>query len=222
MNVLCIATHPDDESLGCGGTLLRHRKNGDTLFWLIVTQAGEPLVTAEMSAIRAAQMKRIEEAFGFARVVRLGFPAAALDRVPEGDLIRGVAGAVADLSPDVIYMNHGGDAHSDHRVAFQACMAALKTFRLRRPVHRVLTYETLSETEQAPALGVSLPFQPTTFVDISAEIDRKVELMSIYTGEMQPFPFPREESAIRALARYRGAQAGVGYAEAFSLMREVW
>lgn len=220
MKVLAIATHPDDETLGCGGTLLRHMADGDSVHWLIVTEAKPNDFGHDFAAARPALIGKVADAYGFAGISELRFPAARLAEVAEKDLIQGFAQAIASVAPDVVYLNHGGDAHSDHRRAFAAAMAALKPFRSGKSVHRILAYETLSETEQAPA-GFGPHFVLNAFVDITPFLERKIALFDLYETERQPFPLPREASAIRALARLRGATIGVDSAEAFMLMREV-
>ena len=220
MNVLCIAPHPDDETLGCGGTLLRHIEDGDAVHWLIVTAAGAPAFDEDYAAAQNRQIDAVADAYGFAGVVRLGLPAAGLDQVPECDLIGALCEQVDALAPAAVYINHRGDAHSDHRITFDCAMAALKPFRTGPGIERILAYETLSETEQAPPLAANA-FLPNSFVAIGAQLERKLEILELYATELQPFPQPREASAVRALARLRGAAPGVEYAEAFMVMREV-
>jgi LmbE family N-acetylglucosaminyl deacetylase len=122
-----------------------------------------------------------------------------------------------DFEPEEVLLPHPGDAHSDHRVTFKAASACTKWFRYPS-VRRVLTYETLSETDAG--IDPVRVFQPTVFVDISDYLDRKIELMGIYESEMGEFPFPRSERALRAQAEICGAGAGFDVAEGFMLMRE--
>ena len=220
MKVLCIAPHPDDETLGCGGTLLRHIEDGDAVHWLIVTAAVAPAFDEDYAAAQNRQIDAVAEAYGFAGVVRLGLPAAGLDQVPERDLIGALREQVDAVAPAAVYINHRGDAHSDHRITFDCAMAALKPFRTGPGIERIVAYETLSETEQAPPLAANA-FLPNSFVAIGAQLERKLEILELYGTELQPFPLPREAGAVRALARLRGAALGVEYAEAFMVMREV-
>jgi LmbE family N-acetylglucosaminyl deacetylase len=103
---------------------------------------------------------------------------------------------------------------------FDATMSALKAFNRKRGVTRLLSFETLSSTEAAPA-NPSRAFLPNVFSDVTAFIERKLEIMALYETELQPFPLPRSLESIRALARYRGATVGLEYAEAFMLIREL-
>lgn len=217
MNVLVIAAHPDDETLGCGGTLLKHREAGDRVCWLVATDAHPPQWTPGVIARKAAEVERVAGAYGIQECVRLGLPAARLDTVPQVELIGRITEAVSQIRPALIYLVHGGDVHSDHRAVFTAAVSAIKPLSMARlGVQRILCYETLSSTEAAP----SPRFIPHVFSEITRFIDQKLAVMALYETERQPDPMPRGPSAIRALARYRGATIGVDYAEAFMMIRE--
>ncbi len=219
--ILAISTHPDDETLGCGGTLLRHRDAGDVLFWLIVTETHAPQWSQESIARRAKEVVQVAAQYGFEHTSKLGFPAARLDTVPQAELMDAIRGVVAEVRPEIVYLIHEGDVHSDHRAVFAAAMSVLKAFRMREwGVCRVLSYETLSSTEAAPVHPQRV-FLPQVYRDITPYLERKLEIMGLYESEVHTDPLPRGPSAIRALARYRGAAVGVEYAEAFMLIREV-
>jgi len=221
MRVMIVSTHPDDETLGCGGTLLKHRAAGDSLFWLIATQAHEPQWSAEIIRRREREIEQVAAAYGFKHVFHLGFPTVRVDTVPLEDVIAGIRGIVRKVQPDCVYLVHGGDVHSDHRIVFEATMAVLKPFYMRElGVRRVLSYETLSSTDAMPP-NSARSFVPNVFSDITAYIERKLEIMALYSTEVQSYPMPRAPESIRALARYRGATIGVEYAEAFMLIREL-
>ncbi len=221
MRVLTISAHPDDETLGCGGALLRHRAAGDSIFWLIVTQPYEPTWTAKTVERKALEVERVSEAYGVEKHFKLGFPTVRLDTYPQEELIGRIGEVVSEVGPEVVYVVHGGDVHTDHQVVFTSTMSVLKPFHLRRlAVRRVLCYESLSSTEAAPP-APDRAFIPQVFCDISSHIDRKIEILGMYETELQPDPMPRSASAVRALARYRGASISVEYAEAFMLIREV-
>ena len=221
MKVLAISVHPDDETLGCGGTLLRHVAEGDDLFWLVVSETHEPQWSAETIQIKAAEVVRVAEAYGVQHYFKLGLPSIRLDTLPLAEMIERIRDVIAEVRPEVVYLVHGGDVNSDHYVVFTATMSVLKTFYMRKwGVRRILSYETLSSTEAAPPQSYRA-FVPNVYRDITPYIERKVEIMGLYESESHPDPMPRGPSAIRALARYRGASIGVDYAEAFMLIREV-
>jgi len=218
MKTLVIAPHPDDEVLGLGGTLLRRKAEGAELAWLIVTG----ISTAngwkqDQVDLRAEEIARVKEFFGFDHVFKLDFPTTQLDRIPVGDLVSGIADAFKSFQPEEVFLPHPSDVHTDHRAVFDAAAACTKWFRYPS-VKRVLAYETLSESDFG--LGTELGFRPNVFVDIAPYLEGKLEAMNIYASEMAPFPFPRSHEALRALAKLRGAASGYQAAEAFQLLRE--
>ena len=221
MRVLVIAPHPDDETLGCGGSLLKHKANGDQLSWLIATRGHEPQWSAELLAQKEGEIGRVAAAYGFENTFRLKFPTIKLDAIPLEEIIAAIREAVADAKPDLVYVNHFGDVHSDHRVVFEATMSVLKPFySAKHGVKKVLSYEVLSSTDAMPA-NQARAFVPNVFVDVTEFLEEKLEIMSLYESEMQASPLPRALDSLRALARFRGASVGVEFAEAFMLVREV-
>lgn len=221
MRVLVISPHPDDETLGCGGTLLKHADRGDELFWIIVTSMStEAGFEIERVKRRDEELIAVSKAYGFREVIKLGFPAAGLDTVPKAGLIKRLSEAFSVLKPETIYLPHPGDIHSDHRAASEAALSAAKAFRCPW-IRRISAYETLSETEFAPPFA-SRAFLPNSFSDITGSLERKIEIMETYAGETGEHPFPRSRDSIRALAALRGATAGVKYAEAFMALKEIW
>jgi LmbE family N-acetylglucosaminyl deacetylase len=215
--VLVIAPHPDDETLGCGGTLLRMRSEGAQLGWLIVTGISESTGwPAERVRQRDAEIEQVARLIGFSEVFNLRLPTTRLDTLPMGELVAQFSAVFKSFAPQQVFLPHWSDVHTDHRVVFDAGAACAKWFRYPS-VRRVLAYETLSETEFALGSGA---FQPNYFVDIGNFLDGKLACMDVYRSESGPFPFPRSVEAIRALATLRGATAGFGAAEAFQLLRE--
>jgi len=220
-NILVISVHPDDETLGCGGTILKHKENGDAIFWLILTGPTEnhPYgFSKEMIQDRESEIKKISKMFGFQKTINLNFPTQLLDEINLRDIIVKIDQAVNDVKPNIVYLINRSDIHSDHRIGFDAAYSCTKNFR-KSFIDKILMYETLSETEFAPALSENA-FIPNVFVDVSDYMERKLEIMSIYSSEMMPDNLPRSHSAINALATYRGSRIGVQYAEAFMLLFE--
>lgn len=216
-----ICAHPDDETLGCGGTMLKHVAAGDEVTWAIVTQAHEPQWSSQTIELKSLEVDRVAEAYGVVRYVRLGFPSSRLDVTPRADLMDAIGGVVERDRPEMVYVVHPGDVHGDHEDVFEATLAVLKAFRMTTlGVRRVLAFETLSSTEASPPSS-ERAFVPTVFSEISDLLERKLEIMALYESEAQPDPLPRGPEAIRALARFRGATVGVQYAEAFRLVREL-
>ena len=221
MKVLCIAVHPDDETLGCGGTMLRHRQEGDDLYWLIVTRTHEPQWPLKTIKKKEAEVTAVAAAYEVEEVFWLGFPTVRLDTVPQAGLIDEIRGVIDKVCPEIVYLVHDGDVHTDHRAVFLATMSVLKTFYMNQwGVKSVYSYETLSSTEAAPPQFHRL-FIPNTYRNITPYLEKKIEIMALYESETQDDPMPRGPAAIRALARLRGAAIGVEYAECFTLIRDV-
>ena len=221
MRVLAISAHPDDETLGCGGTLLKHAAAGDKVFWLILTQPQGPQWSTEVVQAKAIEIEQVVQAYGMVDYFRLDFTSTRLDTVPKVELIARIREVISQTKPNIVYMVHHGDVHTDHHAAFTATMSVLKSFYMSHfGVSRVMCFETLSSTEAAPAT-LDRIFIPNVFNDISDYIERKIEIMSLFESEVQADPLPRGPSSIRALARHRGATVGIDYAEAFMLIREL-
>jgi LmbE family N-acetylglucosaminyl deacetylase len=216
--VIVISAHPDDETLGVGGTLLRHKENGDQIHWLIVTNIFESHGFSKERVIsRQLEISKVSDMFSFDKVVKLDYPTMKLDSTILFDLVNKISSVFLDIQPEIIYVLNRSDAHSDHRVIFDAVMSCTKSFRYPF-IKQVLMYECISETEFAPILPEKV-FQPNYFVDISMYLKRKLEIMNIFESEIGEHPFPRSLKNIEALATFRGASVGVEYAEAFQLIK---
>jgi LmbE family N-acetylglucosaminyl deacetylase len=218
--ILAVAVHPDDETLGCGGALLKHKNNGDDIYWLIITSIDvENGWEKDKVESRRREIDSVSKMYGFCVTHSLNFPTTRLDTIPMKDLISEISKIIQKVEPDIIYVPNRSDIHTDHQVAFKAIMSCTKVFR-NSFIRKILMYECLSETEFSPSLQTDV-FIPNVFVDITGFLEEKIKIMKMYRGEMGTFPFPRSEENIRALAMYRGATAGVEAAEAFVLLKEV-
>lgn len=218
--VLTIAVHPDDETLGCGGTLLRHKKSGDAINWLIVTamKASCGYEPAAISA-RNKEIQKVYRSYGFDSVHQLNFATKGLDREPISELIAAIGKVIQAVRPSIIYLPFKDDVHTDHQMVFKAAYSCTKTFRYPF-LKRILMMETISETEFAPPLS-GWVFAPNVFVDVTNHFHKKIETMKIYRSELGRHPFPRNVENIESLAKLRGASAGCRFAEAFMLLKEI-
>ena len=214
--VLVVAPHPDDETLGCAGTLLRRAAQGTQLGWLIATGMTDRYSDKQRQN-RADTIAKVTAAYGFDPVYCLDLPTTELDSHPLSKIIDAISGAINDFQPDELLLPHRGDVHSDHRIIFDACAACSKWFRYPF-IKRIMSYETLSETDFS--LASEDKFHPNVFFDISDHLQRKLDIMAMYSDECGSFPFPRSAEAITAQARVRGTQSGYQAAEAFMLLRE--
>jgi LmbE family N-acetylglucosaminyl deacetylase len=147
----------------------------------------------------------------------LGLPTAKLDAQPLASLVQRIGDVIRAANPTEVLVPSPSDVHSDHRVVFEAVAGCAKWFRYPS-IQRVLSYETPSETDFS--LDPDVSFRPNVFVDISAHLERKMEILSVYASELGEFPFPRSAQAVRALAQVRGAASGFAAAEAFQLLNE--
>ena len=215
-SVLVVALHPDDETLGCGGTLLKHRGNGDKIHWLICTTINK---SHEYHKLREKEVEQVSIMYGFNIVHNLRLKTMRVDEYSMSDLIGKVSQVMNEVRPNIVYLPFKGDVHSDHRYMFEAAYSCTKTFRYPF-IKKIFMMETLSETEFALSTKED-SFVPNVFVDIDEYMDKKIEIMKTYGNEMGVHPFPRSERNIRALAIFRGATSGCNYAESFMLLKEI-
>ncbi|MEN2801385.1 PIG-L family deacetylase [Capnocytophaga sputigena] len=219
-NIVVISAHPDDEILGVGGTLLKHKKNGDKIYWLITTNIFENQgFSKERISSRQKEIKKISEALSVEKVFMLNYPTMSLSTSTLIEMVPKISKIFIEIEPEIVYCLNRSDAHSDHRITFDAVMACTKSFRYPF-IKQVLMYECISETEFAPQLPEKV-FTPNYFVDISSFLEEKTNLMKIYESELGKHPFPRSLKNIEALATFRGASVGVEYAEAFQLIKYI-
>ena len=219
-NIVVISAHPDDEILGVGGTLLKHKKNGDKIYWLITTNIFENQgYSKERISSRQKEIKKISEALSVEKVFMLDYPTMSLSTSSLIEMVPKISKIFTEIEPEIVYCLNRSDAHSDHRITFDAVMACTKSFRYPF-IKQVLMYECISETEFAPQLPEKV-FIPNYFADISSFLEEKMNLMKIYESELGNHPFPRSLKNIEALATFRGASVGVEYAEAFQLIKYI-
>ena len=223
--VLTVAAHPDDEILGCGGTMAAHVDAGDQVSILILGEGLTSRAASRADADRSMlpDLKRDAQAAGRAigvhDVTLLDFPDNRFDSVDLLDVVKAVEEVKARGRPDVVYVQHWGDLNIDHRITFDAVMTAFRPLPGERAVS-VYAYEVPSSTGWAgPA--VASAFVPTHFVDVTGFLDKKIAAMESYVSERRVWPHPRSPEALESLARYRGSQAGVEAAEAFVTVRTV-
>ena len=216
MKVLVIAPHPDDEALGCGGTIALHRKRGDDVSLCIVTKAYTPDWPDRYLKNKISEIKRSNKMLEINKTFFLDFPTIKLDTFPQRDLNKKISTIIDEVKPEIVYIPHRGDLNKDHRLVFESSLVAL------RPVHhtskRILCYEVLSETEWG-----SQPdsFQPNVYVNISDTISQKISACCAYKSEIKQHPHPRSPEGIDTLAKKRGSEVNLAYAESFMLIREV-
>ena len=219
-NVVVIAPHPDDETLGCGGAILKHISKGDNVYWVIVTCANEEIgFTKESIENRKREIEIVSKMYGFKKVYNLDFPTTQLEKVDKRTLVEKISNCILETDANILYIPNWGDVHSDHKVVSEAAISCTKWFRYPK-VKTVYSYETLSETEFGINNCIN-KFNGNVFVNIDEFLDKKIEIMKVFKSEMGVFPFPRSEEAVRALAMVRGSNIGCNYAESFMLLRQI-
>lgn len=214
--VLVIAPHPDDETLGCGGSLLRHKDEGCELYWLIITNISTKQGwNKEFVDRRAQEIKNVARAYSFKDVIKFNYPATKIISSHVPDLVKEIGDLIDKIKAEIIYAPHIGDVHTDHKYISNAIESVIKWFR-HPSIESFRVYETLSETNFSFINNNN--FYPNYFIDISKYIDSKISNAKIYDSEMKDHPFPRSEKAMRSLATLRGSQSGFLAAEAFQLV----
>lgn len=217
--VLVIAPHPDDEVLGCGGTMARLAAMGAEVHVLVTTEGKPPQYSRESVEQVRSEMRDAHEVLGVAKTHLLDLPAAALDTVPASRINAAVGEIVDAVMPDTLLLPFFGDIHTDHQAIFTAAMVAARPRRAKVP-RNILCYETLSETNwYAPPMTPA--FMPNVFVGIGDTLSKKIEAFQKYQSQVKAFPDERSIEAIEALARVRGATVFLSAAEAFVNVRQI-
>jgi len=216
MKILIIAPHPDDEVLGCGGTIAKYSKKGADIYLCIVTKAYVPDWSEKFIENRVKEIKKSNKILGIKKTYFLNFPSAKIDTIPQKKLYEAIFSVIKKAQPDVLYIPHGGDINKDHRIIFESALAASKPFSHK--IKKILSYETLSETEWGQAIK---PFIPNLYINISETFSKKLKAMKAYGSELKDSPHPRSLEIIEILAKKRGSEVALKYAEAFMLIREI-
>jgi len=222
--VLVIAAHPDDEVLGCAGTLVRHTRTGDQVHIAFLTD-GVSSRGREQMALGPEILRRRASASKAASIIGakpphfLDFPDQRLDSIPLIEIVQSIERLAGPLQPEMIYTHSVDDLNIDHRLA---CAAVLTAFRPtpNQSVSAIYGFEVLSSTEWNFGRP-NAEFRPARYVCISDVLKQKISALEAYDEEMRQFPHPRSYDAVRALAALRGSTVGVKAAEAFSVLREV-
>jgi len=215
MKILVIGAHPDDETLGMGGTIVKHTFNGYTVHVLIVTDGSSSQYEnySEMINRKKAEAENAMDILGVKKIEFNTLPDMKLDTVPHVEINSLIEKKVRSFQPDIVYTHHWGDINKDHRLVFQSTMVSVRPTP-HQSVKEIYTYETPSSTEwSSPELNNV--FKPNIFTDISECIEKKIDAVKCYKSELRPYPHPRSLEAIRVYNNKYGIEIGVEFAERF-------
>jgi len=225
MKVLVVAAHPDDEVLGCGGTMTRLAREEHDVYVAIlgegITSRYQQRENANLELVKILQTHSREAAkvLGAKDVFTFKLPDNRFDAVPLLDVVKIIEDLVGRLSPQVIYTHHGGDLNVDHKLVHRAVLTATRPIQ-SQPVKEIYAFEIPSSTDWAFQRFGPI-FNPNVFVDVSDTLNTKLKALSRYETEIRVFPHPRSPEAIEAIARRWGSVVGCEAAEAFELVRVV-
>ncbi|NGO53162.1 PIG-L family deacetylase [Mesorhizobium camelthorni] len=216
---LVIAPHPDDEVLGCGGTIARVAGEGGEVHVAVVTRGQPPAFDEELIARVRSEASAAHRHLAVRESHWLDLPAAQLFETPHSKLNHALGNLVRELRPDTLLIPFVGDVHMDHQLIFMSSLVAARPHQSTYP-RRILAYETVSETNwNAPHVTAS--FVPNVFIDIEKTLQRKLEAAAMFGSQMRSFPHERSLETLRALAIVRGTAVHRAAAEAFVLIRDV-
>ncbi|YCM46048.1 PIG-L family deacetylase [Verrucomicrobiaceae bacterium 227] len=221
--ILIIAAHPDDEILGCGGTMARHSDQGDDVAVIFMTNGvgarGQGQDTSQDPSLRSSALDQALDIVGARLLAHLSWPDNEMDTISLLKIAQSLEPLLADFQPDLIYTHHGGDLNLDHRLTMQAVLTAARP-QPGSSVKAIYSFEVASSTAwQGSSLHSA--FQPQHYVSIEAQLERKLAALEAYHEEMRPFPHARSVEALAHLARFRGSQIGFQAAEAFAVERSL-
>lgn len=215
-SILVISPHPDDETLGAGGFLLKNKYDSNSINWLNITNMKEEYGYASEDVMRRnKEILKVRERYGFDNFCNLELEPAKLDKYSSNDIISEVSKFIKEVEPNIIVLPYRYDIHTDHQIVFDWIYSCTKIFRFPF-IKMIMVMEIQSETDFAP---YDNGFVPNYFVDITTVMDEKINIMKEYKSEIKKHPFPRSEEGIRALGVTRGAVSGVKYAESFKILK---
>lgn len=217
---LVVVAHPDDEILGFGATGAKLVANGEIVQPIILCGSVDVRTLRPTNEELYADMLKANVEVGFAEPILGDFPNIRMNTVPHVEIVQFIERQIEKFKPARIFTHHPGDLNDDHTQVSKACLAAARLFQRRAdiPALEALYFmEILSSSDWAFS-GVTEAFKPTTYVEITAQLQQKISALNHYRNVMRPFPHPRSVEIVTGLAAYRGGQSGLNYAEAFQLV----
>ena len=225
MNILIVIAHPDDEVLGCGGTIRKLADEGHDIYTCVLCAPAD--ARHERPDLKSFQqaVQEAEQLIGVRDSIKYEFKNIQFNTVPHLDMVKAIEAAIVKFQPEWVFTHHPSDLNIDHRVCHEACMSAIRLpQRFSRDISptlikKVFLFEVLSSTDWNPPIG--LAFQPNSYFDIKNTFGKKMQALGFYVNALKPFPHSRSEENIKALATLRGAEVGIEMAESFCLIRDL-
>ncbi|MEI7866388.1 MAG: PIG-L family deacetylase [Candidatus Methylumidiphilus sp.] len=225
MNILFIIAHPDDEVLGCGGTLRKLADEGHDIYTCVLCAPAD--ARHERPDLKSFQeaVEEAEKVIGIKDSIKYEFKNIQFNTVPHLEMVKAIEAAIVKFKPEWIFTHHPSDVNIDHRICYEASMAAVRLpQRFSKDmsptlIKKIFLFEVLSSTDWSPPIG--LAFQPNCFFDVKKTFDNKMQALGYYGNALKPFPHSRSRENIKALANLRGAEVGIEMAEAFCLIRDL-
>ncbi|MCV3457664.1 PIG-L deacetylase family protein [Campylobacter sp. CNRCH_2016_0050h] len=216
--ILIIAAHPDDEVLGCFGTIAKYIQQGYEAYTLIL---GEGKTSRDINSeneqeILEDELFKANNLLGIKKVFRKFFPDNAFDKIPLLEIVKSIEEVKNEIKPNIIFTHYEKDLNIDHQITYKATITATRSLQ-EESVKEIYSFEILSSTEW----NYPLSFQPDVFFDISETLDLKLKAMSFYQSELRNYPHPRSLEGIKINAQYQGMRVGLQYAEVFKSVKVI-
>ena len=215
--ILIIAAHPDDEIIGCGGTLLKHIFNKDDVFVVFASDGESSRVNGKNKiSKRQKEAKEVAKNAKIKKIFFLNYPDNQMDKINILKISKSITSIVDKVKPDIVYTHHYNDLNIDHKITFEATMVACRPIR-KKNITELYSFEILSSSEWHGRQNLN--FKPNVYVNINNFFQKKISLMKIYKNEVMRSPHPRSIRSITSKAASRGSEVNTLYAEAFELIR---
>ena len=221
-NVLVVASHPDDEILGCGGTLYNLKKKGAKISGLFLSDGESSRKHPKINKLildRKKQAIKAGKIIGIKKIIFGNFPDNSMDSVPILKIIQFIEKQIKIIKPDAVFTHFESDLNVDHQITSKAVATACRPIK-NQTVKSILFFEILSSSEWNISIK-NKSFKPNYFVDITKSINFKLKALKHYKREMRKWPHPRSIEGVKLLSKTRGSSVGLSHAEAFILGRHV-
>ena len=219
--ILFIVAHTDDEALGLGGTIAKHHENEELVFGISMTDGVSARYDAsfEKKERRLNIAKKSAEILGYDWIKHGEFPDNKMDSIPLLEVVKFIESVKLDLKPDIIYTHSPSDLNKDHRIVYEATLTAFRPQPFEN-WKEIRTFEVPSATDYGADCFTN-NFSPNLFIDITKTIKKKLLALEEYSEEMREPPHSRSIEGVNNLAKLRGFQSGLNFAEAFRIIKKI-